>query len=189
MLSLMLLKIAREINYTSFWSGRSDFSVKIIKSFKVVLLTFFLNFPFSGLFRSLTPLTLWTLMSLFVVWSSECNTYQYLTSADRKVTSTKTNTFCDDRLGPGWFRFQGAAGTRMPTTRPAIYSCNTDSPGWLNGRHPTVTEGKVTRTVCFRWSASDCEYSTNIHVANCGSFYIYYFSGTPRCWLRYCGSD
>ena len=40
------------------------------------------------------------------------------------------------------YRFVGAAGTRMPTTRVPAFRCGTDWPGWLDGAHPTVEEGR-----------------------------------------------
>ena len=124
-----------------------------------------------------------------VLFSSECHTYQRLASADRKVTNGSSNIVCDNLLGPGWFRFQGAAGTRMPTSCPPTWRCGTHATGWLNGGHPTVADGNITRQVCFHWSSNCCHWSTNIQVRNCGSFYVYYFHGTPACHLRYCGTD
>ncbi|XP_020628524.1 pancreatic secretory granule membrane major glycoprotein GP2-like isoform X2 [Orbicella faveolata] len=76
----------------------------------------------------------------------------------------------------------------MPTSCPPTYRCNTNAPGWLNGGHPLVADGKVTRQVCFHWSSNCCHSSTNIDVRNCGSFYVYHFRGTPGC-SGYCGSD
>ncbi|KAL9961352.1 hypothetical protein ACROYT_G030272 [Oculina patagonica] len=118
-----------------------------------------------------------------VVKPVECTSYSSLISSDRKTTYSNRRSWCDKNLN-GWYRFQGGAGTRMPTSCPSIYRC-----GWLNGGHPTVADGKVTRQVCFHWSSNCCRWSTNIQVRNCGSFYVYHFNGTPECALRYCGSD
>ena len=84
---------------------------------------------------------------------------------------------------------EGSAGTRMPTSCPPTYRCNTDATGWLNGGHPTVADGQVGRQVCFHYSGNCCLWSTNIKVRNCGSYYVYYLSGTPTCALRYCGTS
>ncbi|KAL9961270.1 hypothetical protein ACROYT_G030179 [Oculina patagonica] len=119
----------------------------------------------------------------------ECHNYQSLTKANRKVTSKSGNYICDKPIGPGWFRFQGDAGTKMPTKCPPTHACDTHAPGWLNGGHPTVAEGKVTRQVCFHWGDSCCKWSTNTEVRDCGSYYVYYFRDTPACSLRYCGSN
>lgn len=123
---------------------------------------------------------------------SECRSYQALTTADRKITAGGSPRACDKTLGPGWFRFLGDAGNKMPTSCVPQYHCGTDAPGWLNGLHPSVAEGKVTRKVCFTWNSSCCRWAINIQVRNCGEYFIYYFSGTPKehkCTLRYCGTS
>ncbi|KAL9961264.1 hypothetical protein ACROYT_G030173 [Oculina patagonica] len=123
------------------------------------------------------------------IQAPECLNYQILTEANRKVTSKSGNYICDRPIGPDWFRFQGDAGTKMPTTCPEIYYCDTHAPGWINGEHPTVGEGKVTRQACFHWSGNCCYFKTNIEVRNCGAYYVYYLKDTPGCTLRYCGTD
>ena len=120
---------------------------------------------------------------------SECQNYGSLNSADRKITYPASRYYCDSGIGPGWFRFEGSAGTRMPTSCPPKYRCDANVPGWLNGGHPTVADGQVTRTVCFHWTSGCCHWSTNIKVRNCGSYYVYYLNGTPTCNLRYCGTN
>ncbi|KAL9961879.1 hypothetical protein ACROYT_G030911 [Oculina patagonica] len=121
--------------------------------------------------------------------TAECQTYKKLTSADRKVTYGKPTRACDSQIDPGWYRFEGAAGTKMPTSTPGMNKCDADAPGWLNGAHPTVAEGIVTRQVCFHWSHGPCTYNINIEVRNCGSFYVYNLKQAPGCSIRYCGSD
>jgi len=138
-----------------------------------------------------------TLISSYINWFNnlqllilavECTSYSSLTSDDRKATYITKVKQCDINLH-GWYRFHGAAGTRMPTSCPPKSRCGTLGTGWLNGVHPTVADGKATRQVCFHYWSSCCRWSTNIEVRNCGSFYVYRFSGTPVCNLRYCGSD
>ena len=138
-----------------------------------------------------------SLISSYIQWFNnrqllilvvECTSYSSLASGDRKITYKTTSYMCDSNL-KGWYRFQGAAGTRMPTSCSPKNRCNTAATGWLNGGHPTVADGKVSRQVCFHWDSNCCRWSTNIEVINCGSFYVYHFSGTPTCSLRYCGSD
>ena len=119
----------------------------------------------------------------------ECLTYTNLTDGDRKVTTITNSDLCDSSLARGWYRFQGDAGTKMPTTCPQTNSCATDAPSWLNGAHPTVGEGKVNRQVCFHWSSNCCNWSINIQVRNCGPYFIYYLSQAPACDLRYCSTD
>ena len=96
---------------------------------------------------------------------------------------------CDDSLSTGWYRFGGGAGTKMPTSCVPNQRCGTLAPGWMNGAHPTVAQGKVTRKVCYNWSSNCCSWSNNIEVVNCGLYYVYKLSPPPICTLRYCGSD
>lgn len=125
--------------------------------------------------------------------SPECQNYQSFTSSNRKVTYYSARPYsCDSGLGPDWYRFQAAAGTRMPISCTPIARCNTYGTGWLNGGHPTVAEGRVTRQVCFHYWSNCCQSSTIIEVRNCGSFYVYHLNGTDTknyCQLGYCGTD
>ncbi|XP_015760282.1 PREDICTED: pancreatic secretory granule membrane major glycoprotein GP2-like isoform X2 [Acropora digitifera] len=123
--------------------------------------------------------------------TGECQNYQILSNANRKVTNDDTPLLCDNTLGPAWFRFQGDAGTKMPTSCTPSSKCGTHATGWLNGAHPDEYEGKVTRQVCFSWSTC-CQWSVNIQVQNCSGYYLYYISGTYSghpCHLRFCGTD
>lgn len=123
--------------------------------------------------------------------AAECQTFHNLTSKDRSETYSANTSGCDSGIGPGWYRFGGAAGTRMPTSCPPTRRCNTRAPGWINGTHPAVADGQVSKTVCFHWYNDCCLFSTSIQVRNCGSYYVYFFSGTPGnlCSLRYCGTE
>ena len=118
----------------------------------------------------------------------ECQDYKSLTGAGRKITYGNPNKVCDKGL-KGWYRFEGAAGTRMPTSCPPKHRCNTHASGWLNGAHPTVADGQVTRTVCFHWGSNCCNWSSSVKVINCGGYYVYYITRTPTCYLRYCSTD
>ena len=91
-------------------------------------------------------------------------------------------------LPVGWYRFKGAAGTKMPTTRVPAFRCGTNWSGWLDGTHPTVEDGKVKRTVCFSDRPSGCKYSIEIDVKNRGSYFIYNLI-PPKCNSPYCGTD
>lgn len=128
----------------------------------------------------------------YCCFSTECQQYQSLNNGNRKSSFGQVTVQCDNSLGPGWFRFEGAAGTRMPTSCVPKYRCDTNVPGWLTGGHPTVADGKVTRKVCFNWNSGCCHFSINIQVRNCGAYYVYYFNSTPnngQCDFRYCGTD
>ena len=121
-----------------------------------------------------------------------CYKYQNLTDVIRKssyITPIHGQSFCDNLLIEGWYRFVGAAGTKMPTTRVPAYRCGTDYTGWLDGAHPTVEDGVVRRMVCFSNRSTGCKYSADIFVKNCGSYFIYRLFRTTACDSRYCGTD
>ena len=54
-----------------------------------------------------------------------------------------------DWQGPGWYRFVDAAGTMMPTQAVAQNHCGGHGTGWLNGSYPGISDGIVSRQVCF----------------------------------------
>ena len=120
---------------------------------------------------------------------SECQNYRSLNSHDRKITYSNYNSYCDSGIGPAWFRFEGSAGTRMLTSCTSMNRCNTHITGWMNGGHPTVADGQVTRTACFHYYYGCCYWSRSIKVRNCGSCYVYYLNGVPTCNARYCGTS
>ena len=115
-----------------------------------------------------------------------------LSDANRKssyVTPLNGPSLCDDLLPEGWYRFVGAAGTKMPTTRVPAFRCGTDWPGWLDGAHPTVEDGEVFRKVCFSDRSTGCRYTKIIFVKNCGSYFIYKLIKPQICLSRYCSAD
>ena len=121
---------------------------------------------------------------------SECQNYTRLTNADRKITYGRNPRKCDSDIGPGWFRFEGLAGTRMPTSCTPVQRCSTDVTGWLKGGHPTVADGKVSKWVCFHYLDACCDWKKNISVRNCGSYFVYYLTRTQanKCNFRYCST-
>ena len=118
-----------------------------------------------------------------------CTNYTVLSEADRAQGNAVRDSKEDDGLVTGWYRFQGAAGNRMADKCVLAFRCGTVSPGWLNGTHPTVTEGVVTRTVCYSGYSGCCWYSNISKVKNCSSYYAYEllrtFTLSPS---RYCGN-
>ena len=128
---------------------------------------------------------------LLFIFSSvpECQNYGSFNDGTRRTSYNSYYYYCDSGLGPGWFRFQGSSGTRMATSCTSYLRCGTHCSGWLYGGHPSVTDGQATRTVYFN-CGSCYTYSTSIKVRACGSYYVYYLSGTGgRCYLRYCGTN
>ena len=123
-----------------------------------------------------------------------CYHYENLSEANRKIDyiTPLGSVLCDNQLPEGWYRFVGAAGTKLPTTHVPAYRCGTDWSGWLDGAHPTVEDGEVQRTVCFSNRPSKipiCKLSTKIFVKNCESYLIYKLFHPPACESRYCGTD
>ena len=117
-----------------------------------------------------------------------CSSYTELNSTDRHVNYSTTSAQCDSRMAVKWYRFTGAGGTTLPETCPAERHCNTNATGWLNGRHPTVAEGEVIRTVCYSWNGSCCNQRNSIKVKSCGYFYVYELQPSPVCASRYCST-
>ena len=119
-----------------------------------------------------------------------CYHYRNLSDANRRITyeTLYSPGLCDNHLSEGWYRFVGAAGTKMPTTRVPAHRCGTDWSGWLTTAHPTVEDGKVQRRVCFSDRSTGCKYRRSIVLRNCGSYFIYKLY-PPPCPSRYCGID
>ena len=91
-----------------------------------------------------------------------------------------------DWAGPNWYRMIEPAGTRLSESATEAYHCNTGETGWLNGVHPEMEEGTVTRSVCFTKNGDTCRYQAEIQVRNCGSYFLYFLPDVGLCALRYC---
>jgi len=153
------------------------------------LITYSIDFLFSYLFKCLLRLSHIYLHICVFPSVDVCHwqNYKNLTDAERQYDYVTKNEKCDDTLN-GWYRFQGAAGTKMVTTCPLMDRCDTTFPNWLSGGHPTVAEGEVTRNVCINRFAR-CQTSLFIQVKNCGSYYIYKLINPSVCPARYCSTD
>ena len=123
----------------------------------------------------------------------ECSNHSFLNESGRAMTYTDRSlgNLSDSHLS-GWYRFSGGAGTQMAEACPKMYSCSTNSSGWLNGTHPTVAEGIVQRKVCFSQRVSQfftdcCNQAKTISVRNCGAFYVYRLDRSDY-YSRYCGN-
>jgi len=118
-----------------------------------------------------------------------CTNYTVLSEADRAQGNVQPPHNGLDYIATGWYRFQGAAGDRMPDKCVLVYRCGTENPGWLNGAHPTVAEGVVTRTVCHGCYTEFCYEKKIIKVKNCSDYYVYELHRTPfHSSVRYCGN-
>ena len=133
--------------------------------------------------------TFWLIISL--VLDPICpQNYQVFSSNDRSINyvSNGGTPLCDNFITQGWYRFMGAAGTKMSTSVVPDHHCNTHASSWLTGAHPSVADGIVSRRVCFGWSGNSCYGAMNIRMVNCYSFYLYELSSTPYCSLRFCAA-
>ena len=126
---------------------------------------------------------------MFLLEVDGCTNYTVLSEVDRAQGNAQPPYTKSDRgLVTGWYRFQGAAGDRIPDKCVLKYRCGTTYPGLLNGTHPTITEGVVTRTVCYSYDHGCCWGSTIIKVKNCSSYYVYELPRTRHQSSRYCGN-
>ena len=125
---------------------------------------------------------------MFLLQENGCTNYSALDEADRAQGFASQQHKTPDKLATGWYRFQGAAGDRMPDKCVLRYRCGTKHPGWLNGTHPTIADGEATRTVCFSARTNCCLWHVTIKVKNCSSYYVYKLQGPHRYGRRYCGN-
>ena len=126
---------------------------------------------------------------MFLFKVDGCTNYTVLSEADRaQGNASPPHSGCDRELITGWYRFQGAAGDRMPDKCVLMERCGTRHPGWLSDAHPTIAEGVVKRKVCYSWRKKCCGWIKNIKVKNCSGYYVYELEKTPHCNLRYCGN-
>ena len=124
---------------------------------------------------------------MFLLEVDGCINYRDLSEADRAQGNAQPpHNRNDNGLVTGWYRFEGAAGDRMPDKCVLRYRCGTSHPGWLNGSHPSVVEGVVTRTVCYSGYSGCCSNTDIIKVKNCSSYYVYQLARTS--YSRYCGN-
>lgn len=132
-------------------------------------------------------------ISSFTGNDNECLSYKTLNENDRAADYFSYHTMkCDVSLPQVWYRFTGRAGTVMPTKCVPKMHCGALSPGWLNGKHPTVGEGVVERMICFTKDDECCFWYSQVLVRNCSAFIVYRFEHFPTaqqfCSLRYCGA-
>ena len=124
-----------------------------------------------------------------VLATPECRSYRTLSESDRAETYSNSNSSeCDGDLWSGWYRFSGLAGAQMVESCVPENRCGTRFPGWLEGTHPSLIDGVVTRDVCFHVGNNCCKRKETIRVRNCGKFYVYKLNNVTECNSRYCGA-
>ncbi|XP_036420884.1 uncharacterized protein LOC118804505 [Colossoma macropomum] len=120
-----------------------------------------------------------------------CNNYNVLNDIYRATSSTNEiyqwSLFrrCDtDNVWNGWYRlsYQGN-NARMPESCVSPGRCESNAPLWLNGGHPRLEDGIVTRQVCGSTYQDCCYYkSYPIQVKACpGNYYVYEFIRPLTC--------
>uniref|UniRef100_A0A3B4DKV2 ZP domain-containing protein n=1 Tax=Pygocentrus nattereri TaxID=42514 RepID=A0A3B4DKV2_PYGNA len=122
-----------------------------------------------------------------------CYNYNVLDDPRRAINQTRNSWWCDtDMNWNGWYRllYQGS-NIRMPESCVSQGMCGTDVPLWLNGSHPRLEDGVVTRKICGNWN-NDCCYfkSYPIQVKACpGNYYVYEFLSPSICSSAYCAAQ
>ncbi|KAM5151660.1 uncharacterized protein ACMZJ9_009897 [Mantella aurantiaca] len=117
-----------------------------------------------------------------------CSLYYILNDPWRSTSNVNNNDYyhCDFDLN-GWYRFIGEYNQTIPERCVPERSCGTSFSFWLNGSHPTVPDGIVSRTACASGYLGCCTHFNEISVKMCQEgFYIYKIQGTPTCYSAYC---
>ncbi len=120
-----------------------------------------------------------------------CYSYTVLDDPWRATDNQYTfNLMCDAYVSwVGWYRlFIHGQSVQMPDTCVDRLSCGTHAPLWLNGPHPRIEDGVVTRDVCGHWWNNCCGFQSNpIRVKACpGNYYVYEFVSPSFCYGTYC---
>ncbi|XP_072911432.1 uncharacterized protein [Hemitrygon akajei] len=131
-----------------------------------------------------------------------CVNYNILDQPWRSTNSPSTSGQCssDTSLEQGWYRFSSSGEWRIPEEELPVGGCCGKSPGWLEGSHPTVTEGEVMRKVCFTMNGNIIPGSgmsttgaiqsnttcLDIKVKNCIGYFVYLLKPTPSDHAVYC---
>ncbi|XP_049331705.1 alpha-tectorin-like [Astyanax mexicanus] len=121
-----------------------------------------------------------------------CDNYSILDEPWRATNSPNYwwGVHCDQYISwNGWYRLlhQGNS-VRMPDSCVSENMCGTHAPLWLNGPHPRLEDGVVSRQVCGSWNGACCFFNSSpIQVKACpGDYYVYEFVSPNGCSLAYC---
>ncbi|CAH3166280.1 unnamed protein product [Porites lobata] len=118
----------------------------------------------------------------------QCRDYTVLTEPNRQQ-SFGYGSNSDNRLVPGWYRFQSSSYSRIVDNCIPIRKCSSDLTGWLNGEHPTFEDCIVRSEVCFHGLLNYCYRTVKIRVRECQGYYVYELNPSPtERFSRYCAS-
>lgn len=122
--------------------------------------------------------------------SDPCYNYE---SVDRpwRANNETGDSICDFYFNwRGWYRlFYYGMNIQMPETCTTGLECNTVVSLFLDGHHPQIEDGVVTRVVCGNYDRNECcDYKTNlIRVKACpGNYYVYELVNTQSICAGYC---
>uniref|UniRef100_A0A671KR24 Si:ch73-181m17.1 n=1 Tax=Sinocyclocheilus anshuiensis TaxID=1608454 RepID=A0A671KR24_9TELE len=123
-----------------------------------------------------------------------CYNYNSLDEPQRATISPHYDKYyyygiCDYNYNwNGWYRlFYNGQSVQMPDSCVGYGMCGTPSPLWLNGPHPQLEDGVVTRQVCVSTWNDCCGHKSHpIRVKACpGNYYVYEFVRPTFC-SAYC---
>ncbi|XP_056324994.1 uncharacterized protein LOC130238112 [Danio aesculapii] len=118
-----------------------------------------------------------------------CYYYTSLDDPQRATDNFYSSNMCDYNVDwNGWYRlFYNGQSVQMPDFCVGDGMCGSTHPLWLNGSHPRLEDGVVTRQVCSP-TRNDCcgSRSHPIQVKACpGNYYVYQFVKPQQC-SSYC---
>ena len=89
--------------------------------------------------------------------------------------------------GPGWYRLQEPAGTKIPQNPTSAFRCGTRATGWMDGDLPKKAGQTNDVKFCFSWDGNTCKWSAFGKVTNCGKYFVFKLPHIPHVgYLRYC---
>ncbi|XP_062410976.1 pancreatic secretory granule membrane major glycoprotein GP2-like [Sardina pilchardus] len=120
-----------------------------------------------------------------------CNDYTILDEPWRATNYTDNFSHCDSHVSwHGWYRLLYHGQTiRMPEECVRSSACGTAGQLWMNGHHPRLQDGIVTRKICKALAWRSCCFlrSPPIQVKACpGDYYVYKFVAPNGCYYAYC---
>ena len=120
---------------------------------------------------------------------SQCTSYTSNSDSTRNIATGTAGSLCDNTLTAGWYRFTGAAGTRLATSSVSLDTCTTGNGGSYNGTLPSTSGATTFGTLCVNNNGYLCYAALSgslIVVTNCGSYYVFFLSPITNCNSRYC---
>lgn len=111
-------------------------------------------------------------------------------NTDHVFNESQDKPMCDNHLDGEWYRFTGMAGDAMPTFCIPENHCGTHAPIWLNGSHPSESEGIVQRQACASFGNDCCQWNATVDIKACpGGYYVYQLAKPSVCFHVYCGRE